>query len=113
MSNDPHLPLREPTFLILLSLAHTKKHGYAILKNVESLSNGKVKLSNGTLYGVLSRLQQQGMIERVETFSGEQNGRAKKEYKLTPSGYKLLNAESERLQQLLDAAKLCLDGVEG
>jgi len=113
MPKHPQLPLHEPTFFILLSLAHTKKHGYAILKNVESLSNGKIQLSNGTLYGVLSRLQQQGMIERVETFTAERNGRGKKEYKLTADGLRLLNAETERLQQLVKAAKLCLQGVEG
>ena len=56
------LPLREPTFFILLSISTEKKHGYAILQEVEALSNGKVKLSNGTLYGALTRLQEQGLI---------------------------------------------------
>ena len=48
-----HLPLREPTFFILLSLSPGPKHGYAILKEVEALSDGRVRLSTGTLYGAI------------------------------------------------------------
>jgi len=59
------LPLTEPTFYILLSLAPEKRHGYAILKDVEALSNGNVSLSTSTLYGALGRLLDQGLIERV------------------------------------------------
>ncbi len=51
------LPLREPTFLILLSLADGEKHGYAILKDVSEISQGKVLLSTGTLYEALARLR--------------------------------------------------------
>ena len=60
------LPLREPTFLILLSLAPGPRHGYAILKEVESLSEGRVKLSTGTLYGAIERLLDQNWIYQVE-----------------------------------------------
>ena len=50
------LPLREPTFFILLSLARGEKHGYAIMKDIEDLSRDRVKLSTGTLYEALARL---------------------------------------------------------
>jgi DNA-binding PadR family transcriptional regulator len=59
------LPLQEPTLIILLSLADGEKHGYAILKDVAEISNGKVRLSTGTLYEALARLLDQGLIERV------------------------------------------------
>jgi len=59
------LPLREPTFFILLSLASQEKHGYAILQDIKEISEGKVKLSTGTLYEALARLLDQGLIERV------------------------------------------------
>ena len=57
-----HLPLTETTFYILLSMAVERKHGYAILKDVEQLSKGRVVPSTGTLYGALSRLLDQDLI---------------------------------------------------
>ena len=67
MRIDPasYLPLTEPTFYILLSLAPSKKHGYAILRDVEGLSKGRLRLSTSTLYSALARLLDQGLIERV------------------------------------------------
>ena len=59
-------PLTESVLLILLSLAGQPRHGYAILKDVEFLSNGRVMLSTGTLYGAIQRLLANGWIERVE-----------------------------------------------
>ena len=52
--------LSEPVVLILLSLAEQPRHGYSILKDVESVSGGRVLLSTGTLYGALQRLLDQG-----------------------------------------------------
>ena len=49
-------PLSEPVMLMLTSLASEPKHGYALLKDVEELSNGRVQLSTGTLYGAIHRL---------------------------------------------------------
>ncbi len=100
------LPLREPTFFILLSLADGEKHGYAILKDVEAVSGGKVTLSTGTLYEALARLLDQGLIERVET-SDEENhpGRPRKMYRLTARGLRVMQAETARLQALITAAR--------
>jgi DNA-binding PadR family transcriptional regulator len=109
--NDPDLlPLREPTFLILLSLAAGEKHGYSILKDVAELSQGKVMLSTGTLYEALARLLDQGLIERsaeVELGSAElqegnaHRGKPRKAYRLTESGRRLLQAETQRMQLLV------------
>ena len=98
-------PLREPTFLILLSLAPGPKHGYAILKEVDSLSEGRVKLSTGTLYGAIERLLDQDWICRVDDPIPNETNRERKAYELTESGYKVLNAEIERLQKLVSVAQ--------
>jgi len=58
-------PVSEPVFLILLSLVSGQKHGYAILKEIEAISHETLLLSTSTLYGALSRLEEQGYIGRV------------------------------------------------
>jgi DNA-binding PadR family transcriptional regulator len=107
------LPLREPTFYILLSLSAGSKHGYAIIKDVGGLSNGSVRLSTGTLYEALARLLDQSLIERViisdstkEPLLRGQNhpGRPRKTYQLTQRGRRLLRMETNRLQAMIAAA---------
>src|SRR2546421_10786054 len=66
------LPVTEPVLLILLSLAEQPRHGYAILQDVQEMSEGRVTLSTGTLYGALRRLLDDGWIER---FHEEDNSR--------------------------------------
>ena len=99
-----NLPLREPTFLILLSLSPGPKHGYAILKEVESLSEGRVKLSTGTLYGAIERLLDQGWIRRVDDPIPNGTNRPRKAYDLTELGRRVLNAEIARLRKLVSVA---------
>ena len=111
------LPLREPTFLILLSLAPGKKHGYAILQDVEALSDGKVRLSTGTLYEALARLLSQDLIERISEDApnvGDESedliprGKPRKVYLLTKAGRGLLEAETRRMQTLVYTAQIRL-----
>lgn len=102
------LPLREPTFFILLSLIPEEKHGYAILKDVDALSNSALKLSTGTLYEALSRLLEQGLIERVEEPRPDGSsapGKPRKVYRLTDIGRKVIEAEANRLHTLASAAR--------
>lgn len=99
-----NLPLREPTFLILLSLSPGPKHGYAILKEVERLSDGRVKLSTGTLYGAIERLLDQDWIRRVDDPIPNSTNRQRKAYDLTELGRKVLNAEIARLRKLVSVA---------
>jgi len=99
-----NLPLREPTFFILLSLSPGPKHGYAILKEVESLSDGRVKLSTGTLYGAIERLLDQGWIRRVDDPIPNGTNRQRKAYELTELGRKAINAEIARLRKLVSVA---------
>jgi DNA-binding PadR family transcriptional regulator len=100
------LPLREPTFFILLSLANSQKHGYAILKDVEQLSNSRIVLSNGTLYGALTRLLDQGLIERISVDEPPESERPRKAYCLSQAGRDVLNAEIARLENMLSRARL-------
>lgn len=100
------LPLREPTFFMLLSLSPGPKHGYAILKEVESLSEGRLKLSTGTLYGGIRRLLDLGWIRRVEDPIPNDTDRERKSYDLTDLGRRVLNAEIARLQNLVAVAEM-------
>ena len=102
-TND-NSPLTEATFFIMLSLAPERKHGYAIMKDVQTLSENRVVLSTGTLYGALKRMLDQGWIERVDDDSGNGN-RERKAYVLTNRGRRVLDAEVARLKALVSTAQ--------
>ena len=93
-------PLTEPVLLILMSLADQPRHGYALMKDIEILSNGRVRLSTGTLYGALRRLLEDLWIERFEQ---EDTSREKQAYRLTASGRRQLRWELDRMRQLTHA----------
>lgn len=93
-------PLSEPVVLMLTSLASEPKHGYALLKDVEELSHGRVQLSTGTLYGAIRRLLEDRWIERFEQ---EDTSRDKQAYRLTAMGRTQLNTEIARLRHLLQS----------
>ena len=106
-----NLPLTEVTFFILLSLASESKHGYAIMKDVHRLSQDRITLSTGTLYGAIKRLLAQGWIARVSdanqaSVQATHPGRPRKAYVLDNLGRRILNAEIERLQSLVAVARL-------
>jgi DNA-binding PadR family transcriptional regulator len=101
-----YLPLREPTFFILLSLSPGPKHGYAILKEVEALSERRVMLSTGTLYGAIKRLLDNDWIKRVNDPLPNGTERERKAYALTEQGRRVLNAEIQRLEKLVSVAQI-------
>lgn len=103
-------PLSEAVLLILMSLAAEPRHGYALMKDIEALSQGRVRLSTGTLYGALHRLLQDRWIER---FAQEDTSRDKQAYRLTASGRRQLQAELERMKQLTRAGMARLRLSEG
>ncbi len=94
-------PLSEPVLLILTSLAAGPRHGYALMKDIEALSNGRVRMSTGTLYGALRRLLEEQWIER---FDQEDTSREKQAYRLTAEGRRKLEFEVERMKQVTRAA---------
>jgi len=98
-------PLTEATFFILLSLSTGSKHGYAILKHVEALSEAQVSLSASTLYTALLRLQDQGLIKRIDSADAANGnpGLPRKAYALTGNGLAALEVELARLTRQVRA----------
>jgi len=94
-------PISEPVFFILLSLVSQPRHGYAILQETERMSDGRVRLSTGTLYGALHRLLEDKWIER---FAEKETARGKQSYRLTSLGRRNLQAEASRLKHLAQVA---------
>jgi len=88
-------PLSEPVFWILLSLAGEPQHGYALMRSVERLSEGRVRVTTGTLYGALARLLEDHWIERLDTRDA---ARDKQAYRLTTAGRTRLREETARLR---------------
>ena len=101
----PQLALTEAVFYILLSL-QKPLHGYGIIQNVGELSNGRVKLAAGTLYGALNSLVEKGWIDALP----ENPESRKKEYVITKNGQAVLKEELVRLSELVDNGKRILGG---
>lgn len=106
---DPHdlLPLTPAVFHILLCLADGEKHGYAIMKEVEAISDGTVNMGPGTLYGSIKRMLKAGLIEetgdRPDPDMDHQNRRY---YQLSGFGERVLKAEAARLATVVRAARM-------
>jgi DNA-binding PadR family transcriptional regulator len=95
-------PLREPTFLVLTALAAGARHGYGIIKDVEAISNGAVRLRAGTLYAALERLCADSWVE--VDHEEVVDGRRRRYYRLTSEGADRLDAEVQRLQVRTEVA---------
>ena len=87
--------MREPTFLVLAALADGRKHGYALIGEAATLSDGRVKLKVGTLYAALDRLTAEGLVQSAGDEVVE--GRHRRYYELTDAGALRLAAEAARL----------------
>lgn len=106
--NNPetHEPLTPAMFHVLLALAGDDLHGYAILKEVELRTGGKVKLSTGTLYGIIKRLLADGLIvERRARPTDANDDDRRRYYRLTPQGREVAAAEAERMDEVLSIAR--------
>jgi PadR family transcriptional regulator, regulatory protein PadR len=88
--------MREPTYFILAALLDGPGHGYGLIQEAATLSEGRVQLTAGTLYGALDRLTTEGLVEadREEVVSG----RRRRYYRLTATGHAALAEETERLR---------------
>jgi DNA-binding PadR family transcriptional regulator len=89
------IQLRSPSYFVLASLLDGELHGYVIIKRAEVLSDGAVRLAAGSLYAVLDRLADAGLIEVVR--EEIVNGRARRYYALTADGGTTLRDEAARL----------------
>lgn len=99
---EKDLPLTEAVYYILLAL-RKPNHGYGITQEVQELTDGRVVLGAGTLYGAIQTLQKKGWID---IYSVDTESRKKKEYVLTEQGREVFLAEKARLEELLENAKL-------
>jgi DNA-binding PadR family transcriptional regulator len=98
-------PLTPAMFHVLLALAGDDLHGYAILKEVELRTSGEVKLSTGTLYGIIKRLLNDGLIvERRERPSAHDDER-RRYYRLTSQGREVAASEAARLEKVVALAR--------
>jgi PadR family transcriptional regulator, regulatory protein PadR len=95
--------MREPTYFILAALLDGPLHGYAIARRAGELSDGRVKLSAGTLYGALERLAGEGLVEE----HGEDvvGGRRRRYHRLTGAGEAAVAEEAERLHAAATAVR--------
>jgi PadR family transcriptional regulator PadR len=102
----PSDALHEPTFLILAALAGGRKHGYALIAEAETLSDGRVSLRVATLYTALDRLRKKGLVAAA----GEEvvDGRLRRYYELTDEGAATLTEEITRMEQLAARATVQL-----
>ncbi len=106
------LPLSVPAFHILLSLVGQDLHGYAIIKDIETRTEGEVRLTASTLYGAIARMLDAGLLEERDA-DGESPRR--RTYRLTRAGRRLLEREAERLARAAEwaAAKRLLPQARG
>ena len=96
-----YVPMTETGFYILLCLRE-EAHGYSIVKKTEQLTHGEIKISPGTLYGSLSKMEKDGLIRFVR----EEDKR--KIYRITTLGTQVLDLEMKRISRLyqsMEAAK--------
>ena len=106
------LPLKTQWFHIMLSLASGEQHGYGIMQEVLDRSNGKIRLWPATLYGSLKRLIEANLIqESADRPAPEFDDARRRYYRLTDFGRHVLNAESDRLQELVQAIRLKQGGA--
>lgn len=102
-----NMALTEAVYYILISLLQPM-HGYGIMQNVEELSNGRVKLAAGTLYGALNTLLERGWIMELPTIYNSR----KKEYLITDFGKRALELEYARLQELVMNGEKFVKGTQ-
>ena len=97
------LPLGPAAFYILFALAEGEKHGYAIMKEAETVSSGQFTMGPGTLYTTIRRLLELGLIEEASTSSDSE--RRRRCYRLSRSGSQVFEAELNRMESLVRSAQ--------
>jgi DNA-binding PadR family transcriptional regulator len=101
------IPLKTQWFHIMLSLAGGEQHGYGIMQEVLQRTTGKVRLWPATLYGSIKRLIEAGLIEESDVRPAPELDDARRRYyRLTAFGRRVLDAECERLQELVRAIRV-------
>ena len=103
---DSFLPLPTAVFHILVALADRDRHGYSIMQDVASRTDGKVRLSPGTLYSSIRRMLEAGLIEELgESPDEDSQDERRRYYCLTEFGRRVAIAEARRLSDMLNQAR--------
>lgn len=97
-------PLTPAVVHVLMALAGGPRHGYAIAKDVRQLTDDRIRLGPGTLYGTLQRLMECGWVQETSAPVRGADER-RRYYRLTPSGREALTAEARRLEAFVQAAR--------
>lgn len=106
MNLESLLPLPTATFHILIALADEDRHGYAIIRDIEARTSGKLRMSPGTLYRSVQRMVDQGLItETDERPDPEFDDERRRYYRITSLGKQAARAEAARMSSLLDQAR--------
>ena len=100
------LPLTPAIAHILLAIADQDRHGYAIMQEVERLTDGAARMGPGTLYGTIKRMMAAGLIEETdERPDPERDDERRRYYRATPLGRRILGEETARMASLVAAAR--------
>jgi DNA-binding PadR family transcriptional regulator len=103
---DALLPLPTAVFHILIALADRDRHGYSIMQDVATRTDGKVQLSAGTLYSSIRRMLEQGLIEELSKSPDPSNtDERRRYYRLTRFGKRVAAAEVDRVMALVHQAR--------
>jgi DNA-binding PadR family transcriptional regulator len=103
---EAFLPLPTAVFHILVALADRERHGYSIMQDVSARTDGKVRLSAGTLYSAIRRMLEQGLIEELrESPDPASDDERRRYYGLTGLGRDVAAAEARRLSDMLAQAR--------
>src|SRR5688572_374423 len=100
-AEDPtaYLPLSPAVFHVMVSLVDADRHGYAIIKDVDERTGGAERLGAGTLYAILKRLLDDGLIAEMRGARIGFDDQRRRYYRLTPLGRRVAKAEVERLER--------------
>lgn len=106
MDPSQHLPLKAVDFYILLVLADGPLHGYGIAKEIERLSEGRIRAEPGNLYRYLRRLVDERLVEPAEDrVTDDRSGERRRDYQVTPAGRAVLLADAARMRTLADTVE--------
>ena len=100
------LPLTPAIAHILLAVADQERHGYAIMQEIERITDGAVRMGPGTLYGTIKRMSAAGLIEEMdERPDPKDDDERRRYYRATPLGRRVLEEETARMASLVAAAR--------
>ena len=106
MSATPDIPLTPAALHVLLSLAPGPRHGYAVMQDVDALTDGAVRLGPGTLYRTIGRLVADGLIEETGGSDPDAPHDARRRrYQLTPLGRAIATREAEAMARVVERAR--------